>query len=50
MHAEFKRNPYEKTVRKEDQVHVAGLPQAIPELTVTHTQVLLAVPVKALSA
>ena len=41
---------HEKTVRKEDQVHVAGLPQAFPELTVTHTQVLLAVPVKALSA
>ena len=41
---------HEKTVRKEDQVHVAGLPQAFPELTVTHTQVLLAVPGKALSA
>ena len=41
---------HEKTVRKEDQVHVAGLPQAVPELTVTHTQVLLAVPVKALGA
>lgn len=37
-------------MRQEDQIHVAGLPQAFPELTVSHTQVLLAVPVEALGA
>jgi len=37
-------------VRQEDQVHVAGLATAFPELTIAHAQMLLAVPVEALGA
>ena len=41
---------HEQAVRQEDQIHVAGLPEAFPQLTVTHAQLLLAVPVEALRA
>ena len=39
---------HEDAVRQEDHVHVAGLAKAIPELTIAHAQMLLAVPMKAL--
>jgi len=39
---------HEDTVRQEDQVHMAGLAKAVPELTIAHAQMLLAVPMKAL--
>lgn len=41
---------HEQAVRQEAQIHVAGLPQAFSQLTATHAQLLLAVPVEALSA
>jgi len=37
-------------VRQEDHIHVAGLTTAIPELTIAHAQVLLAIPMKAFRA
>jgi len=39
---------HQHTVRQEDQIHVAGLATALPELTIAHAQMLLAVPMEAL--
>jgi len=41
---------HQDAVRQEDHVQVAGLPLAVPELTVAHAQMLLAVPMEALGA
>ena len=41
---------HQQTVRQEDQIQVAGLPQATSQLTVAHAQLLLAVPMEALGA
>jgi len=37
---------HQDAVRQEDQVHVAGLTTAVPDLTFAHAQMLLAVPIK----
>ena len=41
---------HQDAVRQEYHVPMAGLPLAIPELTVAHAQMLLAVPMEALGA
>ena len=41
---------HQDAVRQEDHVQVAGLPLAVPELTIAHAQMLLAVPMEALGA
>ena len=41
---------HQHTVRQEDQIHVAGLATALPELTIAHAQMLLTVPMEALCA
>ena len=42
--------PHQQTVRQHDQIHVPGLALAIAQLTVSHAQLLLAVPMKGLRA
>src|SRR5690348_15730789 len=37
---------HEKTVRQHDEVHVPGLALAVTQLTIAHTQLLLAIPMK----
>lgn len=41
---------HQDAVRQEDQIHVAGLATAFPELTIAHAQMLLAVAMEALGA
>src|SRR5262249_30404044 len=39
---------HQSGVRQDDQMHVPGLAKAVPELTLTHAQMLLAVPMEGL--
>src|SRR5437016_5828394 len=39
---------HQGAVRQEHEIHMPGLALAIPELTITHTQMLLPVPMKGL--
>jgi hypothetical protein len=41
---------HQQAVRQEDQIHVAGLPLAFPDLTIPHAQMLLAIPMEGLRA
>ena len=41
---------HEKSVRQHDQVHVPGLALAVAQLTISHAQLLLSVPMKGLRA
>jgi hypothetical protein len=41
---------HEKTVRCADEIHVAGLPFAVAHLTISQSQLLLAVPMERLSS
>src|ERR671932_846734 len=41
---------HQGAVRQEHEIHMPGLALAIPELTITHAQMLLAVPMKGLSS
>src|SRR5438093_3678088 len=41
---------HQGAVRQEDEIHVPGLALAAPELTITHAQMLLAVPMEGLGS
>ena len=47
-HTTLPQLSHQHAVRQEDQIHMAGLAKAIPELTIAHAQMLLAVSMKAL--
>ena len=49
-HTRFIQFPYQKTVRKEDHICVAGLPLVSAKLTISQSQFLLSVSVKGLRA
>src|SRR6476661_7197332 len=40
---------HQRGIRQDDQMHVPGLATAVPELTLTHAQMLLPVPMEGLS-
>src|SRR5215212_5204582 len=40
--------PHEGGIRQDDQMHVPGLAQAVSELTLTHAEMLLSVPMEGL--